>query len=330
MDDEKQSGLLISIIIPVYNVEHYLEKCLRSCADQDIEPTEFEIIAINDGSKDSSLVILKTIASEYKNIKIVSQENLGLGSARNKGLSIAKGNYVWFVDSDDWVEQNCLGKIADLLSKNNLDALTFNAVNHINERLEKRHEYSNFDKPFYTGLELLNRTNDIFCVPFTIYNRKFIKTYNLRFMEGVLHEDLEFTPRSFFHAKRIGVLNDIIYHVNHNPHSISRTVNYKRSFDTLKVAESLSRFSYQTVPVHSRHIYNDLISMTINNALHNCRKADKETKHRINQMLESKIFLLDHLINSTLFKYRVEGYIFSNFPRYCIKIYCLMQIFRYK
>lgn len=330
MDIEKNPELLISIIIPVYNVEHYLEKCLRSCAEQDIESTEYEIIAINDGSMDSSLDILKSIASEYKNITFVSQENMGLSSARNKGLSRARGNYVWFVDSDDWVEQNCLRKITDLLIKNELDALTLCAVNHINERCEKRHDYSNFVEPSYTGLDLLNRTNDIFCVPFTIYNRKFINTYNLKFMEGIFHEDLEFTPRSFFHAKRIGVFNDIIYHVNFNPHSISRTINYKRSFDTMKVAESLSRFSSQIVPLHSRHIYNDLISMIINNALNSCQEADKETKNQINQMLGRKKFLLNHLINSTVSKYKFEGFIFSSFPGYYIQLYSLMQILKNK
>jgi glycosyltransferase involved in cell wall biosynthesis len=328
MDNEKESELLISIIIPVYNVEQYLEKCLRSCAEQDIETTEFEIIAINDGSKDSSLDILKTVASEYKNIIIVSQENLGLGAARNKGLSIARGNFVWFVDSDDWIEKNCLRKITCLLFMHKLEALTLSAANHYNGRSEQRHEYSNLSKPFYSGLELLNRKNDIFCVPFTIYNRKFINTYDLKFMEGVFHEDLEFTPRSFFYANRIGVLNDIIYHVNHNPHSISRTINYKRSFDTIKVAESLSRFSLKTVPVHYQHIYDDLIAMSVNNALHNCRKADKRTKRQINQMLAQKKFLFNHLITSTEFKYRVEGYIFSNFPRYCTQIYILMHILK--
>lgn len=89
--------LKLSIIIPVYNVAPYVEKCLRSCAEQDIPSEDYEIIVINDGTPDNSLEIVERVAKDYPNIIIHSQDNAELSAARNKGLSLAKAKYVWFV-----------------------------------------------------------------------------------------------------------------------------------------------------------------------------------------------------------------------------------------
>ena len=96
--------MILSIIIPVYKVELYLEKCLYSCLNQDIPREDYEIIVVNDGSPDKSLQIAERIAAIETNIVVISQENGGLSVARNTGLLRAKGKYVWFVDSDDWIE----------------------------------------------------------------------------------------------------------------------------------------------------------------------------------------------------------------------------------
>ena len=98
----------LSIIIPVYNTEEYLPRCLNSCLEQDLLANEYEIIAINDGSSDNSLQILNAYALKYPNIRVINQENRGLGATRNRGLNLAIGEYIWFVDSDDWVLENCL------------------------------------------------------------------------------------------------------------------------------------------------------------------------------------------------------------------------------
>lgn len=103
--------MLLSIIIPVYKVEKYLRKCLDSCVNQDIPKDQYEIIAVNDGSPDNCQSILEEYEREYDNVRILKQENQGLSKARNNGLDIAKGDYVWFVDSDDWIEENCLSEI---------------------------------------------------------------------------------------------------------------------------------------------------------------------------------------------------------------------------
>jgi len=103
----------ISLIIPVFNVDQYLSRCLDSCIHQDLIPDEYEIIAVNDGSTDRSLTILREYEQKYSNIKVIDKPNGGLSSARNTGLSVAIGDYIWFIDSDDWIKENSLCKIYD-------------------------------------------------------------------------------------------------------------------------------------------------------------------------------------------------------------------------
>ena len=108
--------MLLSIIVPIYNVEKYVEKCIRSCEAQDISKEDYEVVVINDGSPDNSLKIVERIADEFPNIKIISQPNKGLSAARNTGMRNASGDYYMFVDSDDWIAEKCLGKIQEQIT----------------------------------------------------------------------------------------------------------------------------------------------------------------------------------------------------------------------
>lgn len=103
----------LSIIIPIYNVEKYIERCAESVLNQNVPPSQYEVIFVNDGTKDNSVEILKKAINFniHSNFQIRDKENGGLSSARNFGLEHATGDYVWFVDSDDWIESNCLAKI---------------------------------------------------------------------------------------------------------------------------------------------------------------------------------------------------------------------------
>ena len=106
--------IAITLIVPVYNVEKYLVRCLDSCLHQDLDEDEYEIIAVNDGSYDGSLKLLKEYANRYRNIVLIDKPNGGLSSARNAGLERARGNFIWFVDSDDWIAENCLKTVCRL------------------------------------------------------------------------------------------------------------------------------------------------------------------------------------------------------------------------
>ena len=101
----------LSVIIPVYNVAPYIAKCLESIYFQDVDKGDYEIIIVNDGSTDNSLSIVKKTIVNWENVKLIDQSNGGLSCARNSGLDCAIGDYVWFVDSDDWIESNSLKRI---------------------------------------------------------------------------------------------------------------------------------------------------------------------------------------------------------------------------
>ncbi|MFK1669245.1 glycosyltransferase family 2 protein [Bacteroides fragilis] len=140
--------ILLSIVIPVYNVELYIERCLLSCLNQDLSISQYEIILIDDGSPDSSIdKISKWL--DRKNITLLTQPNSGLSVARNNGLLHAKGKYVWFVDSDDWILENCLQEIAGYMVAG-IDIITFCAADFINDKFYRRFEY-------ITGVNKKNR-----------------------------------------------------------------------------------------------------------------------------------------------------------------------------
>jgi glycosyltransferase involved in cell wall biosynthesis len=315
----------LSIIIPVYNVEPYVEKCLRSCSEQDIPSSDYEIIVINDGTKDNSLAIVESVTKEYSNITIISQENAGLSAARNKGLSLAKGEYVWFIDSDDWIESNCLKKITDLLHYTRLDGLMICAAKVVNGTIIKIQDYSKLKRLIYSGIELLKENYWAPCVQYTIYKREFLRENNLEFMEGIFHEDSEFTPRSYYFAKRIGFINDVIYFKLMNPCSITRSVNHKRAFDCILVARSLSNFS-QSVSPELIYLINNRISLIINDSFYLSYQMDKVTTRNLNSEWKENKSLFKHLRQSTTFKYNLEGILFNIFPQHCLQIYKLMQL----
>ena len=109
------TDLLLSIIIPVYKVEKYIKRCLDSIYNQRVEEHCFETIVVNDGSPDNSGAIVRQYMAEHINCRLINQENQGLSVARNTGLDHAKGEYIWFVDSDDWLTKDSLSIVLDTI-----------------------------------------------------------------------------------------------------------------------------------------------------------------------------------------------------------------------
>lgn len=307
----------LSIIIPVYNVELYVEKCLLSCLKQDVSSDVYEIIVVNDGSPDSSLQIVERLASVYKNITIVSQLNSGLSAARNKGLSLAKGEYIWFVDSDDWIEENCLGYLLSLC--NGVDIV---AISHA--IIENKIIKLCCVKESKTGIELLI---DGFFHPaqFYIMRKSFVEYYNLRFMAGVFHEDLEFTPRMLYFANSLVSSSRCVYNYLHRPASIMTTINSKRAFDLIKVISSLYKFKNEKVEKVYWNIYENLIALGFNNALYIISQSGREDQKQWIITIKEKMFLLKELIYSPKLKNKIEGIVFILFPDKTINCYRLSQ-----
>lgn len=198
----------ISIIVPVYNVEEYIKRCMDSLIDQSFE--DYEIIVVNDGTKDNSMKYVYKLQSEYKNIIICEQENKGLSAARNTGIAHAKGEYLIFCDSDDALEENCLGKLYNEALNKNLDVLLYDAKAFDGSKHQiKVNEYirRNFTEEVLSGREMLKELVDkkqyAASACMFLIKRKLIIENNLKFMENIFHEDELFTPIALITAKRV-------------------------------------------------------------------------------------------------------------------------------
>lgn len=308
----------------MYNVELYIERCLMSCLKQDVPYGDYEIIVVNDGSPDGSLQIAERIAKDYNNITILSQPNGGLSAARNTGLSVAKGDYVWFVDSDDWIKENCLGKLLECLYHDNLDALAICAAYHIDGKDVRRFSFQGNE--IIKGADAMLKGKCVCCAQFTIYKREFLKNNDLLFYKGIFHEDNEFTYRAYYFLERLGYTNEIFYFTFQNPNSITRTFNPKKSHDRIIVANSLRKFS-KKVERKYLPIYHDQIGQVLNNALYDLLGAEKGIIDAFNRDMYNNRHLFGHLIKSDVMKYKLEGVLFKIFPRKTFSVYKLMQKF---
>lgn len=206
----------ISIIIAVYNVEKYLRKCLDSLINQTFN--NIEIICINDGSTDNSLKILKEYKAKDDRIIIVEQENQGPGVARNKGIDIAQGKYIMFVDPDDWLELNACELAYNQIEKNNNDFVIFDYRIYIEES-ENFIEEKNHFEPYQDVLKnseinINNLKTNFFQNGYSwgkIYNKNFLLNNSIKYLPLYLCEDVPFTFFSILLAKSFSILNIPLY-----------------------------------------------------------------------------------------------------------------------
>lgn len=251
-----------SIIIPVYNVEQYLTKCLDSVVNQTYND-EYEVICVNDGSTDSSLAILEEYAKRYGIIKIVNQENRGLSEARNTGIRQAKGKYIWFIDSDDWIEDDALNILHKKI--NDEDIVCFNGRRYFEdgktETPDEGIEISDISGwEYYNKYALQSRKFHFACVVLRVYKRDFLLKNNLFFEPGIYHEDNLFTPIALYHAIKIKSIPDMLYQYRIRVSSITQNINFKRIIDIITIANRLAEFFIHKTDINKSVVYKDLSS----------------------------------------------------------------------
>lgn len=279
---------MISIIIPVYNVASYLPKCIDSVLTQSC--TDFEAIFVNDGSTDDSLSILEEYSSLDLRIKVVSQENGGLSAARNTGLNLAQGDYVFFLDSDDWIEQNALEILAS--SIDGQDMICFNGRRYIEDtgEFEKADDLTAETNisgwEYYNKYSLQPRNFAFVCVVLRLYSREFLLKNNLKFAEGIYHEDNRFTPLACFYAQKVSVINDVLYNYRVRPSSITTTVSVKRQKDLILTANFLSKFFVSKQIPDKNVIYRALTHHYQSAFL----KSDRNTDRELVKLVDWKLY----------------------------------------
>lgn len=222
----------VSIVVPVYNVEKYLIRCLESLVNQQFDK-DYEIICVNDGSTDSSELVLKYFAQKYKNLKIISQENKGLSEARNEGIKHAQGKYTLFVDSDDFIAANALQLLYDYAEEHNSDVVIFDI--HMGKddlTVTQTTRWQNIiDKYGENSFNI--HTADPFIYRFVpvaawnkLYRTDLIK--DLKFIKGITREDVPYWTLVYSKAQRVNYLPLALYfYVNDRQNSISNNDDEK-------------------------------------------------------------------------------------------------------
>lgn len=201
--------LKLSIIIPLYNVEKYVASCIESLLDQNLDSNDYEILIIDDGSSDNSVSIVRKFELDYSNIHVHSQENAGVGSARNMGIDLAKGKYIYFIDPDDYLASNVLKPILDHIDDHDLQVLTFSSIGTTDTTLYNSSSNNNqkFTIDKMTGIDYIGTVGYKNEVWWYIVKRSFIKDLGLKFIEGRWMEDAIFTATLFIKVKQIAYLS---------------------------------------------------------------------------------------------------------------------------
>lgn len=221
----------VSVVIPVYNAKKYLRQCLESVLSQTL--SDIEIICVDDGSTDNSLDILKEYSSKDSRIKILQQKNQYAGVARNNGMSVATGEYIHFMDSDDWVEENTYERLYDIAKKNNVDFVKFK-YNFYDEKTQQKYsnacsDIANIDKKYFEKIlnvkenfEILAKAPDS---PWSgFYKLEFLKSNNCVFDDFICANDVGFFFRCLVNARNVYLCNEkfVNYRINIATSLVSR------------------------------------------------------------------------------------------------------------
>lgn len=209
--------MFLSIIIPVYNAEKYIHECLQSCINQNIDCKDYEIICINDGSTDSSLKILQSYAINHENITVIDKENSGVSATRNVGISVAKGDYVWFVDSDDFIEKNCLKRLYEIAT-DKYDVISFVAYSFGESFSAEEYAATQIDvsnnRIFYCGANFSS-----------LYKTRLIINNHVKYNQEIAYgEDTLFSHEIYSLAESKKHIDEVFYFYRKNPESAMNTL----------------------------------------------------------------------------------------------------------
>lgn len=237
---------ILSIIIPIFNVEKYIDRCLQSILPQTLT-NNIEIILVNDGTPDKSMDIVSKYAETYS-ISIINQRNQGLSMARNNGLKVAHGEYVWFVDSDDTLLPEAIEKVLTVLKEHKgIDVIATVLLQKKENNGTTAMEYTP-DFSVKTGRDYMFRGNHLGASQRYILRRNFLLDNNLFFMPNVYHEDGEFGHKMMYLAKSVYVMSEPVYcYLLRSSGSIMSTRKVKMNNDLIAIYKELETFSRTNV-----------------------------------------------------------------------------------
>lgn len=238
-----EKNIMISVVVPVYNVQKYIARCMDSLVGQTFQGP-YEIIVIDDGSTDDSIKIVEEYQKSYSNITIYKQKNSGQSVARNKGIQLATGKYIIFIDSDDALRLDSLQLLYDEMTEADLDLVIFEHQGIFEDGFERELIQKNHNITMNQvmsgakvleriGIELLSEYNGSPCR--YMIRRSILEKHNLRFYPSILHEDELFTPQLLYACQRIKHMDEFLYKRYVHGGSIMTSANIAKKMDGLYV-----------------------------------------------------------------------------------------------
>lgn len=276
----------VSIIIPVYNTERYLERCLKSVVNQTLK--EKEIIIINDGSTDNSHIIINKYKNLYNNIIVINQDNQGAASARNRGLRIASGEYIGFVDSDDLVSPSMYEELYYYAKKEEVDIVEgeFKSVkfSSINYKVDKEFKFYK-----YTTKEALKNFFKSFngSVCFGIYRNKLFK--NVNFPEGKIYEDMYCKAQLIYNANGLVILNKTFYFYSERLNSTIKSKFSKKDFDYIIITKALIKYFIHKDKISFIYYAKEIIELLVHSVYFTIEKSIRDNYFKNGNLLPKGI-----------------------------------------
>ena len=287
----------ISVIIPVYNVEKYLERCLESLINQTFK--DWEAICINDGSTDNSSEILSKFKSLDNRFKIIDQPNQGLSIARNNGLNLIKGNYVYFLDSDDAICPQCLEICYNLINKYNAELICFDFIKNKNNSpiVSSNINYEQI-KPLITDnplekLVIKNKYKIHFNVWTKLYKKEILK--NIKFIEGINFEDYPYTVELLAQEPKTVIISEKLHFYTINTNSISHIKNNPKQIKDYFIGiEHLSKiFNNPKEKKHISFFKHRLIPNLLKQQLKRCIYANEDNRNEMMHEFRKELIYLN-------------------------------------
>ena len=297
-----------SIVVPIYNVEGYLKKCLDSILNQTF--VDYEIILVNDGSTDQSLSIIKEYMSKYPDIKLINQENKGLSEARNSGLKEARGNYVLFVDSDDFIDKDLLLNLNESII-NNPDLVRFQ-LRVVSDKTIDINEEAFDSLNGHDAFKKIIKYRFVENAWAYLYSRKYLIDNGFLFKPNMYHEDYGLIPLAIIKASKVNSISYIGYNYVQRSNSIMSDSNYmktrKKAFDVL--SQYLDIVNKDSDPYYRSFLANSVILK-----LKDLNKEDY--KKYLSEIKKHKVF--DNILSDTLVR-KIKKMLLKISPKLYLKV----------
>ena len=317
----ENKDIKLSIIVPIYNVEKYVHECVSSLYRQNLNEKEFEIILVNDGTKDKSMEILTPIIEQHNNIIVINQENQGLSASRNHGLAKATGMYIAFIDSDDIVIDNSLSILLKQALDNDVDTIKGQLIKIEDAKLPSVGITQLFPKPTikikkgeFAYMEEYNREERY--VWQNLYKKDFLEKENLSLLVGLIFEDVAFYSEMCLKTKTFAISNIPFYIYRQREGSIMSTMNKDKLISMNIVNEHIFRLSKE-LPISEKtkniiidNIFYSTVSINTWYITHyrNIYPYWKEILDDLNQRIPLSVF-------NTTWKQKIISMCLKYFPR---------------